>query len=133
MTTRFVILGILLSTIVIHGQSIFEEETTENTILQNEYYSLNGDFSGFGQYINGHSGVSPYYYGAGSLKLRTLQTSWSNFYANFRFNYGSNSGSYFSIPDLREAYIDLYLGNFDLRLGKQIINWGKAVLSILLL
>ncbi|MFQ6084074.1 MAG: DUF1302 family protein [Candidatus Aminicenantia bacterium] len=27
---------------------------------------------------------------------------------------------------LDEAYIDLYLGNFDFRLGKQIIVWGKA-------
>ena len=27
---------------------------------------------------------------------------------------------------LREAYLDLYLGNFDLRVGKQQIVWGKA-------
>lgn len=28
--------------------------------------------------------------------------------------------------DLREAYVDLYLGPVDLRFGKQIIAWGKA-------
>jgi len=28
--------------------------------------------------------------------------------------------------DLNEAYFDLYLKNTDLRLGKQIINWGSA-------
>ncbi len=27
---------------------------------------------------------------------------------------------------LREAYLDLYFGNFDLRIGKQQIVWGKA-------
>ena len=28
--------------------------------------------------------------------------------------------------DLREAYVNAYLGPFDLRLGKQIIVWGRA-------
>jgi len=26
--------------------------------------------------------------------------------------------------DIREAYVDLYLGNFDIRTGRQIITWG---------
>ncbi len=26
--------------------------------------------------------------------------------------------------DIREVYIDLYLGNFDIRAGRQIITWG---------
>ena len=126
MAARLIVLYILTFTLLVQGQSIFEEETASNSILQNEYYSLNGSILGFGQYVNSHSDFSPYYYGSGSLQLRTLQTSWSNFYTNLRFTYGSNSGNYFFLPDLREAYIDLYLGNFDLRLGKQIVSWGKA-------
>jgi len=43
--------------------------------------------------------------------------------------YVDNLAHYQEIPagyDLREAYVDLYLGAIDLRFGKQIVAWGRA-------
>ncbi len=109
-----------------YAQSIFDDAGSKNPLLQNDYYRLNGYFQGYGQYVNNNSAAFPYYYGAGSIAINSLKTSWSDFFADFRFRYGMNNTDLFSQIEFREVYIDLYFGNLDLRLGKQIVNWGKT-------
>ncbi len=85
------------------------------------------DFSG---YIRNYTGMLA---GNGSNDFVIAQNT-------FNLNFEKNSGSaaykvnpmiYTEYADslvfrLREAYVDLYFDNFDLRIGKQQIVWGKA-------
>jgi hypothetical protein len=58
---------------------------------------------------------------------------------DWKLNYGKDNASFFVNPvfdydglnenlelNLRQAYFDIYFDNFDLRVGKQQIIWGKA-------
>ena len=126
MKLRWVLFCLLTLTTFTHAQSIFDDTGSKNRFLQNDYYRLNGLFRGYGQYVNDNSAAFPYYYGVGSIKINSLNTSWSNFYADLRFRYGKDNSDMFSQLDFREAYIDLYFGNLDLRLGRQIVSWGKT-------
>lgn len=40
-------------------------------------------------------------------------------------SYGQGTGDEFEV-NIRELYLDLYLGNWDLRIGKQQVVWGKT-------
>ncbi len=126
MLIRTVLSYLLTLTTLTYAQSIFDDVGSKNPLLQNDYYRLNGFFQGYGQYVNDNSAAFPYYYGAGSIEINSLNTSWSNFYADLRFRYGKNNSDLFSQLEFREAYIDLYFGNLDRRLGKQIVSGGKA-------
>src|SRR6185503_16216558 len=65
-------------------------------------------------------------YGELSLQLRTLKSSFGDGFADARIRYGLQGNQTGTFIDLREAYVNTYLGPFDLRLGKQIIVWGRA-------
>jgi hypothetical protein len=65
-------------------------------------------------------------YGELSLQLRTAKASFGDGFADARIRYGLQGDQQGTIVDLREAYVNTYLGPFDLRLGKQIIVWGRA-------
>ncbi len=58
------------------------------------------------------------------LKLRSRMES-SGMYADIDLRYDP---LYYSKPEIKikEAYVDLGLGQFDLRIGRQIVIWGKA-------
>lgn len=126
MTIRSVVLNVLILSSIVSAQSLFENTGSKHWLLENEYYSLNGNFHGYGQYVISNSDGFPYYYRASSFQVNTLNTSWTDFYADLRFNFGKNDEDLFGQFDFREAYFDLYFGNVDLRLGKQIVSWGKT-------
>jgi hypothetical protein len=65
-------------------------------------------------------------YGELSLQLRTAKTTFGDGFADARIRYGQQGNVTGTFVDLREAYVNAYLGPFDLRLGKQIIVWGRA-------
>ncbi len=65
-------------------------------------------------------------YNETSLKLKAKTGQWGQAYTDVRFRVGSEYGTGFSTIDIREAYLDLYLGKVDLRVGKQISPWGRA-------
>ncbi|NOX18549.1 MAG: hypothetical protein GXO87_09760 [Chlorobi bacterium] len=85
------------------------------------------DFSG---YVRNYSGMLV---GNGSNDFVILQNT---FNLNFETRYNNSAFKvnpliYHDYADsltfeMREAYIDLYFDNFDLRVGKQQIVWGKA-------
>ena len=67
-------------------------------------------------------------YGELSLALRTAKQPLGDGYAEVRLRYGFQGSDELShtAVDVREAYVNTYLGPVDLRLGKQIIVWGRA-------
>lgn len=61
-----------------------------------------------------------------SLKLKAKTGKWGQAFTDVRFRIGNEFGSDFTSVDIREAYLDLYLGKLDFRVGKQISPWGRA-------
>ena len=65
-------------------------------------------------------------FGEAALKLRARRGDQGDAYGEIRWRTGNLSGEKTSLIDLREAYVNAYLGPFDIRLGHQIISWGRA-------
>jgi hypothetical protein len=65
-------------------------------------------------------------YGELALRLRTRKEKYGDAFAETRLNYGLQQDGTKLNVDLREAYVNAYLGPLDLRLGHQIIVWGRA-------
>ena len=66
-------------------------------------------------------------YGELDLTLRTAKETYGDGFAEARIRYGLQAdGIQATVVDLREAYVNTYLGPFDLRIGQQIIVWGRA-------
>ena len=61
------------------------------------------------------------------LTLRTKKEPYGDGFAEARVRYGlQGDQQQTTVLELREAYVNTYLGPFDLRLGQQIIVWGRA-------
>ncbi len=90
-------------------------------------YAQGLDFSGFARYYSGYKAFN----GNGDM---TISQATFNFNVEKTTDFGHfkvNPMLYFRNSDslslyLREAYIDMYFNNFDLRIGKQQVIWGKA-------
>ena len=65
-------------------------------------------------------------YGELAVVARTAKAAYGDGYAETRVRYGRQGDLHQTFLDLREAYVNAYLGPVDLRLGKQIIVWGRA-------
>ena len=65
-------------------------------------------------------------YGEAALRINAFSGRWGKLYSEIRFRNGYEYGVQIQEFQLREAYADLYLGDFDLRAGQQIIAWGRA-------
>ena len=65
-------------------------------------------------------------YGELSLQLRTAKSPHGDGFAEVRIRTGLQGAARLTSLDLREAYVNTYVGPFDLRLGQQIIVWGRA-------
>ncbi|HEY6475264.1 MAG TPA: DUF1302 family protein [Polyangia bacterium] len=66
-------------------------------------------------------------YGELDLTLRTRKETYGDGFAEARLRYGlQGDGTQGTVVEVREAYVNAYLGPLDLRLGQQIIVWGRA-------
>lgn len=65
-------------------------------------------------------------YSETALRLKARTGKWGQAFSDIRFRTGTEFGAGFSTLDIREAYIDLFLGKVDFRIGKQISPWGRA-------
>jgi hypothetical protein len=65
-------------------------------------------------------------YGELGLKMRIRKGKWGDGIAEIRFRRGSEFNKSISEFNLREAYVNTYLGNFDFSIGHQIVVWGRA-------
>ncbi len=65
-------------------------------------------------------------YGEASLKIKVRKQSFGDAFAEIRFRRGNEFRKSISEVDLREAYLNVYAGPFDFRIGHQIVVWGRA-------
>ncbi len=65
-------------------------------------------------------------YGEASLKFRARKSGFGDAFAEIRFREGYEFKSEITEFNLREAYVNIYAGKFDFRIGHQIVAWGRA-------
>ncbi len=117
-----------------YGQSLFEDavsgETAENTesVLQ-ENYELNGCLRGVvygGREDGSDQAELKSTYAEAALKLKVRKQELGDAFAELRFCSGYLFDEQIEPFELREAYLNTYLGPFDFRFGRQIVVWGRA-------
>jgi hypothetical protein len=79
-----------------------------------------------GRVPNENQGLVTAAYGELSLNVRTAKGANGDGFAEVRIRHGLQGETSGLLIDAREAYANLYAGPFDLRLGQQIIVWGRA-------
>ena len=79
-----------------------------------------------GRVPNENQGLVTAAYGELSLNVRTAKGEHGDGFAEVRFRYGLQGEAQGLLIDAREAYANVYAGPFDLRLGQQIVVWGRA-------
>ncbi|MBN1479505.1 hypothetical protein JXA70_04465 [candidate division KSB1 bacterium] len=104
-------------------------ETAEAGDAASLPYELNGFmrgafFAGIG--IDSDELVQKSGYGELGVKMRVRKEKWGDGYAELRFRRGYEFDQSLSEFHLREAYINTYLGHLDVRMGQQIVVWGRA-------
>ncbi len=65
-------------------------------------------------------------YGEFALVARTAKGTYGDGFAELRARFGRQGDQQDTVLDVREAYANAYLGPLDLRLGKQVVVWGRA-------
>ena len=105
------------------------EDGSEEQAAAPAPYELNGYVRG--DVFVGKAGGSPRGelkagYGELALALKIPGGHYGDAYAETRLRHGQQGEQRDLSLDLREAYVNAYLGPFDLRLGQQIIVWGRA-------
>ena len=114
------------------AQNLFEDAVSsdsEDTETAQPIYELNGYMRGVfygGKVYEKDEAELKSGYGEAVLKLRVRKQEFGDGYAEIRFRRGNEFGDYVSEFNLREAYINSYVGRFDFRLGHQIVVWGRA-------
>jgi hypothetical protein len=119
------------------GAGLFEQSTAaseptapgDSSTATPQTFELNGyvrsDFFA-GRSASSSSVVLQAGYGELALRLRTRREKFGDAFAETRLNYGLQQDGTKLNVDLREAYVNAYVGPLDLRLGHQIIVWGRA-------
>jgi hypothetical protein len=92
-------------------------------------FTLNGYARGdlfVGKVSGQNAGETKAAYGELALQLRTAKSAYGDGFAEARIRYGLQGVDHGTFVDLREAYVNTYIGPLDLRIGQQIIVWGRA-------
>lgn len=113
------------------AQGLFEDavESESDKTTQAKLFELNGYIRGvyYGGKIPDEMDVeTKSAYGDAALKLSAGKSEFGKAFAELRLGAGYESDSAFSSFDLREAYLGVFPGPFDIHIGKQIIAWGRA-------
>ena len=111
----------------LYSQDFFESLESEDK--NSTPYELNGFIRGAffaGESVDSDEFVQKSGYGEVGLKMRVRKAEWGDGYAELRFRRGHEFDQSVSEFKIREAYVNTYIGNFDLRMGQQIVVWGRA-------
>jgi hypothetical protein len=109
-----------------YAQSLFEEADAHE---KKSTFNLSGYGRGLfymGTHVSANLPEIRSGYGEGALKINAFSGMRGKLYSEIRFRSGYEYDEQIQQFQLREAYADLYLGDFDLRAGQQIIAWGRA-------
>ena len=128
-----IILYFFLAVSPLLGQSLFEnaleKEMAESLPASRLPFELNGYIRG-GVFLGprqDRSGVETKHVAAEtSLKLRVQGGDLGSAFAEFRLSRDFQERGLSVNADVREAYVNIYLSRFDLRIGEQIVVWGRA-------
>lgn len=118
----------LFSNASISAQSLFEkaEAGSQNS---EKSYELNGYLRSvlfLGKVPDMNEGEIKSGYGEAALRLRARKGNFGDAFAEMRFRRGYEFEESVSELNLREAYVNAYIGPFDFRIGHQIVAWGRA-------
>jgi hypothetical protein len=130
----FLLLFFIFQISTLLGQDLFEEAVKESTAdntesSKNKSFKLNGFIRGdyfAGKKADISEGETKSGYGEVSLKPFIKKDEYGNAFAEIRVKKGMEFSRDVQQIDLREAYINLYLGHFDFKIGQQIVVWGRA-------
>ena len=122
------VICLLLFSAMLSAQSVFEkaEEGNKDKDLN---YELNGYIRStlfVGKVIDANGAELKSGYGEASFKLKIRKSNFGDTFAEVRFRRGYEFDHSLSEINLREAYLNAYLGPFDFRIGHQIVAWGRA-------
>lgn len=123
----FALLVLLEFVLSIQAQDLFETGGLKNE--ENKKHAP--EIHGYGRgvlYIgkeNGSQKVSSGYLET-AFRVKFIPDKAVNIFSEFRLRGGYEYGNSFLEPVLRELYADISLGRFDLRIGHQILAWGRA-------
>ena len=124
---RFVLLMMLLVPMMLSPQSLFEDASSaQDSKLA---YELGGYLRStlyVGEVPTDGEGEVKSGYGELSLSLRAEKKGFGDAFAEIRLREGYEFCENISEVSMREAYVNAYLGPFDLRIGHQIVVWGRA-------
>jgi hypothetical protein len=115
------------------GAGLFEQSQKEGGATETGSpgggFDLNGYVRGdvfVGKVRGARRGEIKAAYGELALKLEVKKERYGDAYAEARLRYGQQGDVRDLFVDLREAYVNMYVGPIDVRLGHQIIVWGRA-------
>lgn len=119
---RFLLLFIILYTFkAVHAQSLFDDAImNENNSPKNQIMEIGG-YLRTGIITNFKLDNIKNNYSETALNLK-LKNDIVNCFSDIRLSLNKTE----IIMNLREAWIEIYLGSLDFRLGNQIISWGRA-------
>ncbi len=119
--------------VTIQAQGLFENSGNDSSnSASGEKQSKTLEISGyvksalFGGRDNADSAIVSGSYAQAALKFDAKKSGMGRAYAEVRLSAGNNRGSTFTAIDVREAWGNVSPGLFDIKLGRQIILWGRA-------
>jgi hypothetical protein len=130
---RFSFVAFVLLPLIAHGQGLFESSVASSapdSATQGSAKAI--DFSGFvkGALFGGqddqNSAAMQGVYGQASLKLSAKKEGIGSAFAEVRLTGGNVRGSEPPAAELREAWGSVTLWGTDLKVGRQIVVWGRA-------
>lgn len=121
-------LGLFIVSSLLPAQSLFEKAEAESKEKELSY-ELNGYLRSVlftGKVQDKDEGEIKSGYGEAALKLKVRKLDFGDAFAEVRLRRGYEFNESLSEINLREAFVNAYMGPFDFRIGHQIVVWGRA-------
>jgi hypothetical protein len=131
---RFLILLSFFLPSLLVAEDFFDDDKDETTASKKTSFELNGFTRGVffgGKKVDENKFDLKAGFGELGLKCRARIGKYGDGYAELRLRGGHEFDSPIKEFNLREAYANVYLGNFDIRLGHQIVVWDAPMSLIL--
>ncbi len=125
----FVLVILFSSPSLLSAEDLIDDKSAGASGNSDLTFELNGFTRGvffLGRVVGKDEVESKAGYGELGLKCKARIGRYGDGYAEFRLRRGFEFGHSIKEVNLREAYVNSYLGNFSLRLGHQIVVWGRA-------
>lgn len=129
MAKQLIVLLLICVPSLLFSGDFFDDDAGEKPAVSTLAFELNGFARGVyfgGNVIDADDFGLKAGYGELGLKYRAKKGKIGDAFAEIRLRQGFEFGNPLTEFKLREAYVNAYLGNLDIRLGHQIVVWGRA-------